>query len=673
MFWKKTEETPVKAVVRDDNRSPTSCAGDDGGKAPHNKILCSSSSSSLLLRQRLRRLQDRCDRLEAQNIIVPVQQLDLLAQGLAVVAAAASLWVWWRTIDVIIYLLRLPSTIRVWKMIATVASRYPSLEVAIRTCATSRLGTYVAPYLSKIALLVPAEIVPTLLPASLYSAIIPWWRWMIKLLLFGAPIVYDQAIRGGGVGGGGLYYRRCQVFAVFFIILARTWLCRWRERMFATDSVDYHGSLPNNRVTEPFAATQPQLDDNEGDDEEDITSTDHDPTTTSKTTQAADTITHDAIWDAYYEISARFLYVSVLRLRGLWTKSAQYLASRADFVPTPYITELSKLQDSAPVTPWEIIARQIPANIRTQITHLQEEPLASASIGQVHRAVWRTTGAPIVVKVQHPHARSLLFDDFWSLLVFCRIVRWLEPNYGFLEILMREWADEARHELDFVQEARNLRDANKGLQTLLLGPSRPLVAHGRPFHVEIPTPILATRNVLIMNFCDGVRVDNIRQIQDVWNIPTTAVMNAVAQTFAHLMYSAPLFNGDPHPGNIFIRPNNNNGSYDDDSSNNQAAGGFTVVLLDWGLAKRLPEAKRKAFCQMAVAAATFDFGLLLDAFATIGLQLKRENVAEDMEGIRFLLRNIMPGHDSRKRIKAKINTDMVRQKMLIHRFLVGPL
>jgi predicted unusual protein kinase regulating ubiquinone biosynthesis (AarF/ABC1/UbiB family) len=668
MFRKKTEETPGKAVVMEDNRPPSSRAGDDDDdKAPQqNKQILrpppSSSSSSLLLRQRLRRLQDRCDRLEAQNIIVPVQQLDLLAQGLAVVAAAASLWLWWRTIDVIIYLL-LPSSIRVWTRIAAVASQHPSFELAIRTCATSRLGTYVAPYLSKIALLVPAEIVPTLLPASLYSAIIPWWRWMVKLLLFGAPIVYDQAIRGGGVGGGGLYYRRCQVFAVFFIILARTWLCRWRERMFATDSVDYHGSLPNNRVAEPFAATQPQLDDNEGDDEEDIATTDHDTTTTSKTTQAADTITHDAIWDAYYEISARFLYVSVLRLRGLWTKSAQYLASRADFVPTPYITELSKLQDSAPVTPWEIIARQIPAHIRSQITHLQEEPLASASIGQVHRAVWRATGAHIVVKVQHPHARSLLLDDFWSLLIFCRIVRWLEPNYGFLEILMREWAAEARHELDFVQEARNLRDAKTALQTLL---NSPLVAHGRPFRVEIPTPLLATRNVLIMNFCDGVRVDNIRQIQDVWDIPTTAVMNAVAQTFAHLMYTAPLFNGDPHPGNIFIRPNTTNSSDDNDDSpnNHQADGGFTVVLLDWGLAKRLPDAKRKAFCQMAVAAATFDFGLLLDAFATIGLQLKRENVAEDMEGIRFLLRNIMPGHDSRKRIKAKINTDMVRPKML---------
>lgn len=83
------------------------------------------------------------------------------------------------------------------------------------------------------------------------------------------------------------------------------------------------------------------------------------------------------------------------------------------------------------------------------------------------------------------------------------------------------------------------------------------------------------------------------------------------------------------------------------------------MLLDWGLAKRLPEDKRFAFCQMAYAAATCDFGLLLDSFDTIGLRMKRENTAEDMEGILFLLREVVPPELSRKRIKAKIKIDKV--------------
>ena len=105
-------------------------------------------------------------------------------------------------------------------------------------------------------------------------------------------------------------------------------------------------------------------------------------------------------------------------------------------------------------------------------------------------------------------------------------------------------------------------------------------------------------------------------------------------------------------GNIFIRRGTTCSSTE----------GFTVVLLDWGLAKRLPEQKRIAFCQMAYAAATFDYGLLLDAFKTIGLKMKRENVAEDLEGMRFFLRDMAPREKSRKRIKNYIKTDKARVK-----------
>jgi predicted unusual protein kinase regulating ubiquinone biosynthesis (AarF/ABC1/UbiB family) len=602
--------------------------------------------------RRIRHLQNRIDRLEAQNIIVPVQQLDLLAQFMAMVGASMSLWLWWKVIDAWI----ISCIVMAWNSrfaSPSAASLYQDswtriIRILLPKTATTELlscpGNYYYAAKQEIMILSNVFLQNEVVQAGLKLLsvyLVPSGRWIGQVLIFVAPIVYDQTTKQSG-----LMYRRFQVFAVFFIILARTRLCRWRERMFATDSIDYH-HVPPTRTE--GTATESSTDNMDNDNaspalDSDADSSDHHQYDT--TTHAADNITHDAIWDANYEISARFLYVSVLRLQGLWTKSAQYIASRADFVPTPYVRELSKLQDAAPQTPYAIILKQIPAHIRDQITDLQPEALASASIGQVHRAVWRATGQPIVVKVQHPQARSLLLDDFRSLQIFCRIVRWLEPDYGFLEILMREWAVEARKELDFEQEARNLIDAGRSIASLSIDDQGRNSAIGIPYDVQIPKPIVATRNVLVMNFCEGVRVDNIRQLRE-WNISTSAVMTAVAQTFAHLMYVAPPFNGDPHPGNLFVRPN-------------KEIGGFTLVLLDWGLAKRLSEEKRKAFCQMAVAAATFDYGLLLDSFETIGLKLKRENVAEDMEGIRFLLRNIMPGKDSRKRIKAKINTDVVR-------------
>ena len=127
-------------------------------------------------------------------------------------------------------------------------------------------------------------------------------------------------------------------------------------------------------------------------------------------------ITEDDIWEANYEVSARFLYVSILRLQGLWTKSAQFLSSRADFMPAAYVRELSRLQDSAKATPWDQVV--IPPWITSSLTQLNTTPLASASIGQVHTASWTNNDGQsvhVVVEVQHPHARPLLTDDFRSL------------------------------------------------------------------------------------------------------------------------------------------------------------------------------------------------------------------------------------------------------------------
>ena len=370
---------------------------------------------------------------------------------------------------------------------------------------------------------------------------------------------------------------------------------------------------------------------------------------------------------ADYEINARFLYASIVRLCGLWTKAAQYTSSRADFVPVAYVRELSKLQDEAPETEWKDVEKVLKvAGLFQSFSHVEEKPIASASIGQVHAATIARTGEKVVIKVQHPHAKTLLMDDFVSLKNIAKIIGFLEPEYKFFGILMREWASEARKELDFISESTNIKSAKSCVDKMLsTGPGDGVIFTTEttgcvPFCVEIPRPLdhLSSENVLVMSFCEGFRIDDIHQIEKN-SISKDAVMDAVAQTFAEMVYCHDIFNGDPHPGNIFLRP-----GYSTSNGKEVATGsksiGFTIVLLDWGLAKRLPLSKRLGFCELTYAAATFDFGLMMDSFKTLGLQLKRENVAEDMEGIRFLLRDMAPRDKARKRIKAKMKTDMKR-------------
>lgn len=532
------------------------------------------------LEQQVALLANKCDRLEAQNILVSAQQLDIFARVLAVLLLVVTAFWYWRL---------------VWWTVQSLLARYAS---------TTTLPT-----------------------AAAFT--------VVKYLLMAVPVLHHKLTMG-------LAHRRFHVFGVFLVIMVRIKLVRWRETMFATNNKPADSSNNSSKVVSPFG----------------------------------ENLTEDALWEANYEVTAHFLYISIFRLRGLWTKSAQYLSSRADFMPLAYVRELKKLQDEAPATAWceiEKLLQQAPSVLLEQVTDIEQEPIASASIGQVHVAKLVKTGEKVVVKVQHPHARTLLTDDFRSLVLMAMLVSWLEPEYAFFEVLMREWAVEARKELNFLTEAANLRSAYLSIQQmtrtfgdaatgLLRTNSSDSCPEPVSFSVEIPQPYmhLCTRDILVMTFSEGVRMDAFDQI-DEWKIPKAAMMDAMGQAFANLMYTSftedngrtsSIFSGDPHVGNQLIRPGT--------SACNTT--GFTIVLLDWGLAKRLSEQKRLAFCQMAYAAATFDFGLMLDAFTTIGLKLKREDVAEDMEGIRFLLRDMAPRDKARKRIKAKNKTDIDRMK-----------
>ena len=99
----------------------------------------------------------------------------------------------------------------------------------------------------------------------------------------------------------------------------------------------------------------------------------------------------NVIWDAAHERNSRFLYRKFVGLEGLWVKLGQYLSSRADFMPEPFITHLGKCQDSIPARPWGDVRAQIERElgrpIKEMFSSIKEQPIACASIAQVHKAV----------------------------------------------------------------------------------------------------------------------------------------------------------------------------------------------------------------------------------------------------------------------------------------------
>lgn len=411
-------------------------------------------------------------------------------------------------------------------------------------------------------------------------------------------------------------------------------------------------------------------------------------------------------WDAAHRVYARFLVNHMLSLRGLWVKVGQYLSSRADVVPTEYVRELSKLQDSNPADPFQTVLAIIEAELGCAwgevFASIDQTPLGSASIAQVHRAqllapatismprVKPSSGVhdsdaaavavpevewhqlhvrDVVVKVQHPGIESVMRSDFWTLQTIIRLVAWLEKDYDFRPVI-DEWAKESIKELSFVREgvvtrhmaqvtaatglavgipavvgldAIRLKDGQSVadvLSRLQLKPaespaaSTDAVSVSREFPVDCDPSTLATPRLLILQFIDAFKVTDTDKL-DSAKIDRTRLLTDICRAYAVYMHVEGCFSGDPHPANVLA----------------DAKG--RAWLIDYGLTKVLPPPMRLAFASMVVSAQNADAAGLLDSFDAMGLLLSREAPGEDLDNIRFMLRDTMPVSDARKYITEK--------------------
>lgn len=150
----------------------------------------------------------------------------------------------------------------------------------------------------------------------------------------------------------------------------------------------------------------------------------------------------------------------VEELRGMFVKVAQVLSVRPEAVPEEYRLEFRKLQDMAPPARWEpiraVLERDLGASVAEVFEDIDCEPLGAASIGQAHRVMWR--GRPAVVKVQYPDAASMLWADFRCLELLLRLV-----NTEAL-VILRQVKQQFSLELDYTSEANHLQEVYSAFQ-----------------------------------------------------------------------------------------------------------------------------------------------------------------------------------------------------------------
>jgi len=358
----------------------------------------------------------------------------------------------------------------------------------------------------------------------------------------------------------------------------------------------------------------------------------------------------DAMWAVEFRTNAERLYALSLELRGLWVKSAQFLGARPDVVPPSAIQVLQRLHDAVPPTPFAQVRALVEAELQLPLAKMfatfDEEPLASASIGQVHRATLLSTGASVVVKVQHPGIEPKIRQDLANMAGILNFVERLERATGGddleLKPILEEWTREVVKELDFVSENRNMADVGRNL------------AADASVHAALPCPIpgMCTRRVLAMRFVNGAKINDPEGLRRLAGVETDAQRTALAEditnAFARQLFVDGVFQADPHPGNILVcrRDGLEPGAVIALPPCADAARAIPV-LLDFGLTKRLPRSKRLAFSRLICAGQSLDVAGLLLSFDEMALIMKREDPFEDLNEFRFVFRETTGGAESR--------------------------
>jgi len=292
-------------------------------------------------------------------------------------------------------------------------------------------------------------------------------------------------------------------------------------------------------------------------------------------------------------------------------KLGQLLSTRSDILPAAYLRELSKLQDSAqPVPPAvirELIEQELGAKPGDVFARFDPEPLASASIGQVHLATLQD-GTEVVVKVRRPNVNAVIDTDLEILQNLANRAsrRWTAAAPYNLPGLASEFAVSLRKELDYLQEGQN---AERFASNFATDPD-----------VHIPRVFWATTTsrVLTLERVDGIKVDDLDGLDharvDRRDLAMKAARVAVAMIFEH-----GFFHADPHPGNLFIEP------------------GGRIGLIDFGMVGEVDDALREHLGEVLAALTAHDvdkLGSALLELSVVQRPVERERLRADL--VRFV-------------------------------------
>ena len=272
---------------------------------------------------------------------------------------------------------------------------------------------------------------------------------------------------------------------------------------------------------------------------------------------------------------AKRVRLALEELGPTFIKFGQILSTRPDLIPLEYLEELSELQDNVAPVPYtdikEIIKSEIGLFPEEIFDRIEEHPLGSASIAQVHKARLKS-GEAVVVKVQRPNIKKIIEVDLEIMFNVISLIKGQLEDMGIFRPhrILEQFAHSIEKELNFTIEGSHIERFAKHFAT------------DDSIHVPKVYRETSTERMLTIEYIDGVKASNIDELRQ-RGFDLDVLSSRGAKLIMRQIFEFGFFHADPHPGNIFILSNN------------------VLCYIDFGLMGRISKEERQTIADMLVS------------------------------------------------------------------------